>query len=282
MAEMKAVKDPAPDPKTGKPKPKSGVAIPYYDLNLSMDVARIIHEKGGGHCSREQLAPLLKYSGVKNGGFLTRVAAAKAFGLIEEGGETIRLTDRARTILSPVRPEDAERARVDAFFAVDFFKTFYEKFSGQTLPQEAGLKNLLENTYSVVPGRIVPSLRVLMDSADQAGFFKMTGNRSRMVKPIFTNQAGADGGERVREEGQKPLADQPDHGADHHRRRAGGRDGDGSGGGGADIPPALAGLLKELPPVGTELTSKRRKALTAAFASAIDFLYPEPDNESSQ
>ncbi|HEY2347029.1 MAG TPA: hypothetical protein VGH80_14315 [Xanthomonadaceae bacterium] len=282
MAEIKAVKEPGPDPKVGKPKPKSGVAIPYYDLNQSVEVAKTIHEKGGGHCSREQLAPLLKYSGVKNGGFLTRVAAAKAFGLIEESGETIRLTDRARTILSPVRPEDAERAKVEAFFGVDFFKTLYEKFSGQVLPQEAGLKNLLQNTYAVVPGRIVPSLRVLMDSADQAGFFKTAGNRSRMIKPLVANNPGG-GSEHRQSEEPKPNGGDHDRNAEHTRRAHGGGQGGGGGGGGdTEIPPALAGLLKELPPVGTELTAKRRKALTAAFASAIDFLYPEPDNESGQ
>ena len=117
-----------------------------------------------------------------------------------------------------------------------------------------------------------------MDSAEQAGFFKLTGNRSRMVKPIFANHES--GSERPPAEERKPPADQ-DPAADHGRRHShgGGRGGDG---GGTDIPPALAGLLRELPTVGTVLTAKRRKALTDAFASAIDFLYPEPEGNSIQ
>lgn len=184
MIELKTVKEAAPDPKTGKPRPKSGVSVPYYDLDQSIAVAKAIHEQAGGSCTREQMAQLLKYSGTNNGGFLTRISAAKLFGLVEESGESIRITHRAKNILSPVMPTDADCAKVEAFLSVDFFSKFYERFKGTTLPQEAGIKNLLLNTYSVVPGRIVPSLRSLMDSAEQAGFFKTSGNRSRMIVPL--------------------------------------------------------------------------------------------------
>jgi hypothetical protein len=273
MAEIKAVKDPQPDPKIGRPKPKSGVSIPYFDLAQSEVVAKTIHEQGGGACSREQLAPLLKYSGTNNGGFLTRVSAAKMFGLIEESGDTLRSTQRAMTILAPIMPNDAERARIEAFLGVDFFRTFYEKFKGTTLPQEAGLKNLLENTYSVVPGRVVPSLRVLMDSAEQAGFFKTTGNRSKMVMPILGNAQGAvEAQNNTKNDGNSEQSS-----VDQLRRKSGG----GGGNDGTDdpkIPAALLGLLKELPQIGTVLQPKRRAALVGAFKSAIDFLYPEPED----
>lgn len=274
MAEIKAVKDPAPDPKAGKPRPKSGVAVPYYDIAQSIGVAKAIHELGGGSCSREQLATLLKYSGTNNGGFLTRVSAAKAFGLVDESADTLRISQRARTILSPVMPVDADRAKVEAFLSVDFFAKFYERFKGTTLPQEAGLKNLLQNTYSIVPGRVVPSLRVLMDSAEQAGFFKASGNRSRMVMPLgfngFTEPAVEPAAQDQQEDGNENREDAK------RQRRGGG--GDGSNGG-SDIPSALLGLLEKLPPVGTPIAPKRRTALTDAFKSTINYLYPEPEDD---
>lgn len=279
MAEIKAVKDPAPDPKAGKPRPKSGVSVPYYDIDQSIAVAKAIHEQGGGSCSREQLATLLKYSGTNNGGFLTRVSAAKMFGLVDESSDTLRVSQRARTILSPVMPADAEHARVDAFLAVDFFAKFYERFKGTTLPQEAGLKNLLENTYAVVPGRVVASLRVLMDSADQAGFFKASGNRSRMVMPLIGK--GSDGGAASTVENQDLPPDQQGKAEEGQHRRKQPRSGGGHGdGGGSDneIPSALLGLLEKLPPVGTPIPPKRRAALTDAFKSTINFLYPEVED----
>jgi hypothetical protein len=265
-------KESGSDSQAGKPKPKSGTAAPYYDLAQSIVVAQTIHEQGGGACSREQLAPLLKYSGTNNGGFLTRVSAAKMFGLIDESGETLRITDRAKSILSPVIAQDAERAKVEAFLAVDLFRQVFERFKGQMLPQETGLKNLLANTYQVVPGRLVPALRVMMDSAETAGFFKTAGNRSRMVMPIIAGDGNA---HPVAQE--KPTAESnadldSDHGRHERKHR--------SQSGGNEIPSALLGLLERLPPVGTALAAKRRAALAEAFKSAIDFLYPEDEDAS--
>jgi hypothetical protein len=275
MAEIKAVKDPTPDPKTGKPKAKSGVSVPYYNLKQCEAVARTIHEQGGGACSREQLATLLKYSGTNNGGFLTKVSAAKAFGLVEESGATLRITSRAKAILSPVMPADAEQARIDAFLSIDFFKTIYERFKGTTLPQEAGLKNLLQNTYSIIPTRVVPSLTILQDSAEHAGFFKATGNRSKMVYPLMAGSQG-ETSQPQNDQAAKDDSQSNDDSGSKQRGKGGGDDG------GNDnkppIPAALLGLITQLPPVGTILLPKRRAALSAAFKSAIDFLYPEAED----
>jgi len=276
MTEIKAVKEPTPDPKAGKPKPKSGISVPYYDLAQSIEAAKAIHEKGGGACSREQLAPILGYSGTNNGGFLTRVSAAKMFGLLEESGETLRLTQRAKTVLHPIMPQDAERGKIEAFLSVELFSKFYERFKGAALPQEVGIKNLLENTYAIVPGRVVPSLRVMMDSAEQAGFFQATGNRSRMVMPMAGNAAQP-------AETAPPASDEIVERVE--QRRTGGSGGNGGNDGGkgnGGIPSALTGLLEKLPPHGTPLSAKRRKSLVDAFKAAIDFLYQSDDEAEEQ
>lgn len=58
--------------------------------------------------------------------------------------------------------------------------------------------------------------------------------------------------------------------------------GSGNGGGNGGDPgihPALLGLLRNLPPVGTKLPPKRRAALTEAFKSTVNFIWPEEDDE---
>jgi hypothetical protein len=268
MAEIAEVK--APPSQKGKPKPRSEVASPYHDLDKCITVAKVIRE-AGGTCDRAQLALLLKYSGVKNGGFLSRVSSAKMFGLIEENGDKLTLTERAKQILSPVMPDDAEKAKVEAFLSVNFFSQLYERFNGQALPNEVGLKNLFENTYKVVPDRVIPALRVFMDSADSAGFFRLSGNRSRMTLPI--NSGGAGVRSQVFPPQPPPPPPKPEGDSDAQH---GGSGGGGSGGG---IDPALLGLIKNLPPAGSKLGPKRRKALTDAFTATINFLYPEEEEE---
>lgn len=254
----------------GKPKPKSSIAFPYYSLSKSIEVAKTIHERAGGRCGRAQLASLLKYSGVKNGGFLTRVSAAKLFGLIEEFGDSIGLTDRAKKILAPVRPVDAAQAKLDAFMAVELYRRAYEDFEGHTLPTEDGMKNLFLNQYKIVPLQVNVALRNLMDSADTAGLFAVAGNRSKMIKPLLGNGAGEV------EPPPSPPSPPPSEfdtggGAGEKRRKqVGGTEFDG-------VHPALAGLMQNLPPLGEKLGPKRRSALVEAFKSTINFLYPEDE-----
>lgn len=269
MVEIKEVKKPASQ--KGVPKPRSEITYPYYDLDKCIDSVKIVYDRAGGSCDRTQLAPLLGYSGVKNGGFLTRVSAAKMFGLLEESGDRLALTERAKAIISPITPAQAERAKVEAFLGVPLFNRVYEQFRGQALPAEVGLKNLLSAQYKIVPDRIVPALRVMLDSAEQAGLFKLSGNRSRMTLPITgTNDAGTVQSINSPDPPPGDRQKSPDGGG-------GGGGGNGDGGGHDDIDPALLGLIKNLPPAGAKLGPKRRKALTDAFAATINFLYPEDE-----
>lgn len=278
MVEVAVVKTPEPDPKSGKPKPKSEVSFPYYDLNKSIQAARVIHEKAGGRCDRSQLASMLEYSSVKNGGFLSRISAGKMFGLLEEYGDSIVLSDRAKKIISPVGNSDADQAKADAFLNVELFRRVFEEFNGHTLPGEAGLKNLFENTYKIVPKQVASALRIMLDSADTAGYFRATGNRSKMVKPIISLEMSMEqrGDERQPDERHKNIGvGEVEHqqNAVKHKRHGGG----GGGGDDGNIDPALIGLLRNLPSPGSKLGPKRRIALIEAFKSTINFIYPEEE-----
>jgi hypothetical protein len=276
VPEIAAVTQPGPDPKAGKPKPKSDIGFPYYSLDRSIEVARLLHERAGGRCGRSQLATLLDYSGVKNGGFLTRISAAKMFGLIEEYGDAISLTERAKKILAPIRPVDADKAKVEAFMAVELFRRVFDDFDGHTLPAEVGLRNKFQNEYKIVPKQVPNALRCLLESADSAGMFKLAGNRSRLIAPILNGATVEDAGAQPETLKERPSDTQ----ADTQNARTGGGNGGGGGGGDGDLPgvhPALAGLVQNLPPVGSKLGPKRRNALIDAFKSTINFLYPEDE-----
>ena len=268
---IRAVTDPEDDPKTGKSRATSGVKFPYYDLESCTGVASMIHEKAGGACDLAQLAALLNYSGVTNGGFRSRVAATKMFGLIENADDQrLKVSDRGRAIVAPVSEPKRTRAKADAFLAVELFKKVYDQYNGTTLPQEAGLKNLLRDDFQVVVARITPTIRIMLDSAEQAGFFKATGNRSRMVMPL----AGSNGG--VGTGSAPPKVTEPEKSATQQRGNGGGGD-DGSG-----VDPAILGLLKRLPPGGTPITAKNRKALIDAFTAVVTFIYPDVEEQSER
>lgn len=274
METVKVVKDAAPDPKTGKPRAKSGVQFTYWDLDSAAEVARTMHERAGGVCDNRQLAALLGYSGISNGSFRTRVSAAKLFGLVEDTEDRkLRVSLRGRAIVAPVTPSDERNARLDAFLAVELFRRVFNEYNGTTLPGPAGLRNLLQQ-YGVVPDRIGPTVRILLDSAEQAGLFEMAGSRTRMVVPLGAAPPAAASAAAPPGHAVPPPA------AAHHPSPVSDERRHGGGGGGDDIgiDPAIVGLLRRLPPGGTPMSAKRRKALIDAFTNVVGFIYPDADD----
>jgi hypothetical protein len=267
MAGIKAVPDSVPDPKLGTQRRISAFSSPYFNLADSIEVAEVMHHRAGGECDRAQLSGLLDYKGVKNGAFLSRVSAAKTFGLVEQENDRLRITDRARAIISPVTDAEATRAKVDAFLSVELFKRLYEEFREGTLPSDVGLRNLLETKYQVLKDRAGPAVKVMKESAAEAGFFNVSSDR--MVKPILPSRGAAP---------PTPKHEEPRQNTELPKFRGGGN------GGGHEPPaihPAILGLLEELPPAGTPMSQRKRDALIGAFTATVGFIYPDVEENGS-
>jgi hypothetical protein len=232
----------APTPATKK-APRAGEnRYPNYDLNACIALAKKVKDEGGNDCTVEQLGALLGYKNTNGGGFATRVGNAKMFGLIETVQGRYRITARAETIMYPFIEADREQALVDAFLSVPMYKRVYEMHKNQRLPEALGMQNLLHRQFQIPHGeRMTMALRVLMDSADQAGFFKTTkGSRTNLVLPIISRPAPTGEGDGSREQAAPPF-----------ERNGGGGTGGGGGGGPTDGLPSrgklLDGMWEELP-----------------------------------
>ena len=269
MATIKAVKD-KQDTNARAPIGRSGITSPYFDLATSLAVAQIIQQQGGGTSSPEQLAHWLGYKSTSSGTFMTRILAAnKHFGLIDSSGNKFSITERAKKILSPVMPEDAINAKVETFLSVPLFAKIYEQFRGTTLPPEVGLKNLLENTYKVLPDRVAVAVRVFLNSAEQAGFFSTSGDRSKLIKPTVTHVS-------IPSSPQIPhqvisVQTKNDEVIQEKRKVVGG---DGGSGG---VDTAIIGLLRKLPAQDETWTKAEQVRFLTAFTHTIEFLYPTND-----
>ncbi len=155
--------------------------FPVYDLDSSIEVAKTLHEHGGT-ASTHELASYLDYKSAHNGAFLNRVAAARLFELVVGSGGAIGLTPRAYDILQPDYPETAESARLNAFMGVPLFQAFLEKYEGRPLPPIAGIQNALTQ-FGVPPKSVKHVAARLLDSAAQAGLFKASPDRTKMIRP---------------------------------------------------------------------------------------------------
>lgn len=255
-----------------KARTKSATSYPYFDLLDSIAVAKAIRDNGGGSCEPDQLAHWLGYKSTSSGTYLTRVAAAKQFGLVAGQGDRLIVTDRALTIIAPVMPGDEARTKGEAFLAVQLFSRVFADFRGRMLPPAVGLANLFQNTYGIVPDRVQQALRVFLASAEQAGFLVNSGDGQRLIQPTSaaSSQPQQEVGEEAASGRTSPESSMPD------RPKTGG-----SGGGGSDGPTgvhsAIIGLLRDLPLPGTMWPPKSKKRFLAAFQATIDHIYPDED-----
>jgi hypothetical protein len=159
--------------------------FPQYDLDASIEVARQIHERGGGTASADELAAYLNYKSANNGAFLSRMAAARMFGLIDGTAPALRITERALDIIRPAFPDAGTRARLDAFMGVPVYARFFKEAGNRDLPGVEGLRNLLAR-LGINEKQAGYALSRLLDSAEQAGLFKVAGGRSKMIVPTLT------------------------------------------------------------------------------------------------
>jgi len=247
---------------------RSGTSSPYFDLDTSIKVAETIHTTGGGICSTDQLAHWLNYKTTRSGTFLTRLAAARQFGLIESSSDRHSVSDRGMRIVAPVMDTDATQAKIDAFMDVELFSKVFQRFRGTALPADSGLKNLFATSdYAILPDRIDAAIRVLINSADQAGFLVTTGDQRRLIMPSVMGAAAPKSQSAEEEKApstatlEKPKA--PSHPSVEHT---------------SGVHSAIVGLLRELPPPGTPWPNAKKQRFLTAFQSTIDFIYPEDES----
>lgn len=157
---------------------------PRFDLEPSLAVAEVLMREAGGQADSPQLAALLEYQNAASGTYANRLAAAKMFGFVEGQSPRIRSTKLAERILQPVYPEDAVEARLEAFLKVPLFGAFFDAFEGRTLPDsKAGVENALKSQFGVEDNHAATARVKLLNSAEQAGLFRVAGPR-KMVRPL--------------------------------------------------------------------------------------------------
>lgn len=245
---------------------KSNIVSPYFDLAASIEVAKTIHTQGGGQCTSDQLVHWLGYTSIKSGTYVTRVSAAssKYFGLIDYSAKKYSVSSRGRKIIFPVNSGDELSAKVEAFLSVPLFKKVFEEFRGKPLPPESGLKNLFTR-YGILPDRVRLSVRIFLNSAEQAGFFNTSRDRSRLIEPTVINSVASElsnvddpvtevvGSSAIKQESNRIATIQPSS---------------------SEINPAILGLLQKLPTDGVEWSKNEKARFLTAFTSFVDLFYP--------
>lgn len=124
-------------------------SYPLYDLDEALKIAEGIRDLGGHNApvARSLLAQHLKFA-ESGPSFFQRVAAAKAFGLIDGRG-SYSLTDLAKQYFYPTVENGKEAAAVKALTYPKAFAVLVQKFDGGKLPSIEMIGNIIHTEAGI-------------------------------------------------------------------------------------------------------------------------------------
>jgi hypothetical protein len=255
--------DASKPPQDAKTREVSKIAFPYSDLTSAVEVAKAVQHVGGLSCTWDQLAAQMGQAAT-GGGFSTRVATAKTFGLVSYGGGNVSLTKLGSRMCDP---EQEAQAKAEAFLCVPLYAKIHEHFKGLTLPPPAGLESEMGN-LGVAPKQKERARQVFMKSAMQAGFFAF--GPTKLVAPAF--------------KGGSSSSQQPKEPETPAQTPNGGAGGNGGGDDGKKRHPFIEGLLETLPPAApgtqkSEWSVQERQDWLQTAAGIFNLIYKVSDDD---
>lgn len=157
----------------------SAIQFPYSDMTDAINVAEGLLKGGGTALTRDQLAAAMDLS-PRGGGFATKIATAKIFGVIDTASGKYELTDIGFEIVDASRQAEA---KIKAFLNVPLYKRIYDEFRGKLLPPRPhGLERAIIN-FGVTEKNARAARQAFERSARIAGFYP-SGNEDRLVIPF--------------------------------------------------------------------------------------------------
>jgi hypothetical protein len=140
---------------------------PQLSLPDAIDRAARVFAKEHRHkAPREVVAQHLGYKGL-NGASHGVISALLKYGLLDQEGETLNVTDRTIAILHPSSPTEKKQALIDAARSPALFSELLEQFSGQ-LPSDENLRSyLIRRGFS--PSSLDGVIQVLRETMELVG-----------------------------------------------------------------------------------------------------------------
>jgi hypothetical protein len=187
---------------------------PTYPADEAIRIGQAVYDLGGSRApvKKEMLAKHLNYAGT-GPSFVQRIGAAKLYGLIDGRGE-YALTDLGKRYFLPTSETDKAEAAFEILQHPPAFKRLVARFSGQRLPSNDILGNII-HTEGNVPASwkdkvasIFAKSAVALSLIDSQGNLRATAQASTGGK-VDQNDDEQHGSEVEKPPQGKPPADMP-------------------------------------------------------------------------
>jgi hypothetical protein len=108
--------------------PKAGkYDYPFFDLDSCVEKLKAYHNVVQTYeTTRSLMAETLKMS-MTGGGFVNLISSMEKYGLIETGGNNVKITEFGKTILF-AEPSEIQQTKKKAVSGIDLFRELYEQY----------------------------------------------------------------------------------------------------------------------------------------------------------
>lgn len=113
---------------------RSEIQVPYASMDDAAAVPKVILRAGSDVMATQDLVQALGYETVKHGNFRVRCAASGAFGFIQSGYNSVKVTKLGKLV---AEPETEVKALQRGFLNSELYSILYKRYVGKKLPEDA-------------------------------------------------------------------------------------------------------------------------------------------------
>jgi hypothetical protein len=184
----KALKTPAKKPGAAKKSSARKATVktqtakfPRHPVLKALRIPQALYDQNGGQPANR--ADAVKFAGAQalSGALNVEISSALKYGFFRADGQTLALTDRARSAVAPQSETDRVSALRDAVLAAPDLSDVYNFYRGESLPDAQYFVNALTDRFGIPPDK-VPEFQVIFDESIRAAeLLDETGPRPRLI-----------------------------------------------------------------------------------------------------
>jgi len=171
-------------------KKRTQAKYPRHTLDEALKIpAAILSKNAGKKCTDVEAS---NFMGIKYGGpFQTQVGSAIKYGLLKRPEKAnIELTEIAKSILKPHKPEEELKGRRSAIMEEKTISKIYQHYRGENLPDSEFLKNALNDKFGIPKEKLGDFIAILKASLNQAKLIETIGESERIIDISSTKDSG--------------------------------------------------------------------------------------------
>lgn len=175
--------------------------FPRHSLAKALRVPRAILEQNAGQeCSEKEAA---SFVGVGYAGpFRVEVSSALKYGLMQRPSTgRVQITERARKILRPQKPEDELTGLREAALDAPDLSDVYQHYRGENLPDQHFFRNALTDKFRIPQDKVTEFETVFTETMKDASLIEEHGGKLRLID-VSGDEPDEKGEKRIRKLGR--------------------------------------------------------------------------------